>query len=85
MMQRLPYAPCAAIGASKTNSTGYFDIAFREDDYRIRKDYGPRNFAVLWHIALNLLKQDTTAQFGIQNKRLQAAWDENYLLALVAH
>ena len=48
------------------------DIAFREDDCRVRKDYGPQNFAVLRHIALNLLKQDTTAKLGIKNKRLQA-------------
>ncbi len=60
------------------------DIAFREDDCRVRKDHGPQNFAVLRHIALNLLRQDTTTKLGIKNKRLQAAWDENYLLALLA-
>jgi len=38
----------------------------------------------LRHIALNLLKQDTTAQLGIKNKRLQTAWDENYLLTLLS-
>ena len=32
------------------------DIAFREDESRIRKGNGPQNFAVLRHIALNLLK-----------------------------
>ena len=61
------------------------DIAFREDECRVRKDYGPQNFAVLRHIALNLLKQDTTATLGIKNKRLQAAWDERYLLTLLTH
>ena len=30
------------------------DIAFREDDSRIRKDHGPENMATLRHIALNL-------------------------------
>jgi predicted transposase YbfD/YdcC len=59
------------------------DIAFREDECRVRKDYGPQNFAVLRHIALNLLTQETTAKLGIKNKRLQAAWDENYLLTLL--
>lgn len=59
------------------------DIAFREDECRVRKDYGPQNFAVLRHIALNLLKQEATAQLGIKNKRLQAAWDEHYLLTLL--
>lgn len=59
------------------------DIAFREDECRVRKDYGPQNFAVLRHIALNLLKQETTAKLGIKNQRLQAAWDERYLLTLL--
>jgi predicted transposase YbfD/YdcC len=59
------------------------DIAFREDECRVRKDYGPQNFAVLRHIALNLLTQEPTAKLGIKNKRLQAAWDENYLLTLL--
>ena len=33
------------------------DVGFREDACRVRKDYGPENFAVMRHIALNLLKQ----------------------------
>lgn len=60
------------------------DIAFREDDSRVRKEHGPENFAVLRHIALNLLKQDTATKLGTQNKRLKAAWDQDYLLALLA-
>ena len=37
------------------------DIAFDEDRCRVRKDNGPQNFAILRHIALNLLKQRKTA------------------------
>ena len=55
------------------------DIAFREDDSRVRKDFGPENFAVLRHIALNLLKQEQTSKRGIKGKRLRAAWDTDYL------
>ena len=55
------------------------DVAFREDDCPIRKDNAPENFALLCHIALNLLSQEKTASMGIQNKRLQAAWDDDYL------
>jgi len=59
------------------------DLAFREDESRVRKDHGAENLAVLRHIALNLLKQDTTTKLGTQNKRLKAAWDQDYLLALL--
>jgi predicted transposase YbfD/YdcC len=37
------------------------DVAFREDDCRIRKGNGAENFAVLHHIALNLLRRETSA------------------------
>ena len=55
------------------------DIAFREDECRLRKGNGAQNFAVLRHIALTLLKQETTLKLGIKNKRLKAAWDTRYL------
>lgn len=47
------------------------DVAEREDDCRIRKDNAPQNFAVLRHIALNLLNQEKTLKTGIKNKRLK--------------
>ncbi len=59
------------------------DLAFREDESRVRKEHGPENFAVLRHIALNVLKQDKTTKLGTPNKRLKAAWDQDYLLALL--
>lgn len=60
------------------------DIAFREDESRVRKDHGAQNLATLRHIALNLLKQEKTARIGIKNKRLRAGWDEQYLLRVLA-
>lgn len=50
------------------------DIAFREDESRIRKDHGPENFAVLRHIALNLVKQEKTQKASVKGKRLKAGW-----------
>ena len=60
------------------------DIAFREDESRLRKDHGAQNFAILRHIALNLLKQETTCKLGVFNKRLKAAWDLDYLRTVLA-
>jgi len=60
------------------------DIAFREDDCRIRKGNGAENFAVLRALALNLLKQETSLRVGIKAKRKRAGWDHDYLLKVLA-
>jgi predicted transposase YbfD/YdcC len=56
------------------------DIAFREDDSRVRKGHGAENLAILRRLALNLLRQEPTATCGTKNQRPKAAWDEDYLL-----
>jgi predicted transposase YbfD/YdcC len=60
------------------------DIAFNEDHSRVRKDNAPQNFAVLRHMALNLLKHEKTAKGGIKAKRLQCGWNVDYLLTVLA-
>jgi predicted transposase YbfD/YdcC len=59
------------------------DVAFREDDSRVRNPAARENLAVLRHIALSRLKQDQHTKLGIQNKRLRAAWDDRYLAELL--
>ena len=59
------------------------DMAFREDESRLRIGHGPENFAILRHIALNFIKQETSKNEGTQTKRLNAAWGEDYLLKIL--
>jgi len=55
------------------------DVSFGEDGCRIRKGHADVNFSTLRRTALSLLKRESTAKVGIKNKRLTAAWDEDYL------
>jgi predicted transposase YbfD/YdcC len=59
------------------------DIAFREDDCRIRRGHAAENFSRLNRIALNLLKSETQQKVGIKTKRLVAGWDHDYLLSVL--
>jgi len=61
------------------------DGAFREDDGRVRKGYAAQNLAVVRHIALNLLHREQTAKCGTKNKRLKAAWNEDYLFNILTN
>jgi predicted transposase YbfD/YdcC len=60
------------------------DIAFREDESRVRQGHADQNLAVLRRLALNLLRQEPTAKMGTKAKRLKAGWDHAYLLKILA-
>lgn len=57
------------------------DVAFREDESRVRKGNAPENMAMMRHVALNLLKTATTSQkrVSIQSRRKLAGWNHEFL------
>ena len=54
------------------------DVAFNEDQSRARQGFAAENLATARQIALNLLKQDTTAKIGIKNRRKACGWSQRY-------
>jgi predicted transposase YbfD/YdcC len=58
------------------------DVVFREDEGRIRKDNSSQNMVVLRHLALNILKQDSS-KGSLKQKRYRAALEDSFLLHLL--
>ena len=59
------------------------DVSFDEDACRIRKDKGAQTFSVLRHIALNLLRRESSHKRGIKARRKRVGWDQGYLLQVL--
>jgi len=59
-------------------------VVMHEDACRIRKDHAPQNMATLRHLALNLIRQETTHKRGVKTKIKRAGWDNAYLARLIS-
>lgn len=59
------------------------DVAFAEDDSRVRAGNAAANFSAVRQLALGLLKKRTETKVGIKNRRLMAAWDDTFLLRVI--
>lgn len=59
------------------------DLAFREDDSRVRVGHAAENLAVLRKLAHAVLTRDRSVHAGIHAKRLKAGWDTAYLHRLL--
>jgi predicted transposase YbfD/YdcC len=59
------------------------DVTFNEDRCRIRKEHAPENVVSLRHIALNLLRQESSHHVSLRQKRLLCSLDEHYLLTVL--
>ena len=55
------------------------DVTFGEDQCRVRKDHADANLSLLRRTTLSLLTNNHTRKIGVKNKRLAAAWNEEYL------
>ena len=60
------------------------DVAFREDESRLRAENAAENFTVIRHAALNLLRNVKGSKVGIKNRRLEAGWSEPFLLKVLS-
>ncbi len=59
------------------------DVAFREDDCRVRVGHAAENFAVMRHLAINLLKSVKGSKVGVKTRRMIAGWDDDFLLRVL--
>lgn len=60
------------------------DVAFNDDECRIRREQAGENLAVIKHIALNLLTKDTSFNAGIKRKQKKANCSNGYLSPVLA-
>lgn len=59
------------------------DVAFKEDDCRVRQGHAAENFSRLRRLALTLLKNEKSVKRGVATKRLKAGWSHAYLLKVL--
>jgi predicted transposase YbfD/YdcC len=59
------------------------DVVFADDASRVRIDHSAHNLAIIRHIVLNMLRQETTLKSSLRQKRLRAGWDDTYLLKVL--
>ena len=55
------------------------DVGIKEDGCPVYSEHSPENLARVRKMSLNLLSREKTSKIGVANKRLKAAWDNNYL------
>lgn len=60
------------------------DVAFREDESRIRIGNAAANLSILRRLALNLIQQEKSSKRGVRVKRMRAGWDNAYLLKILS-
>lgn len=59
------------------------DVTFREDESRIRKEASPENYAIFRHIALNIIRRNTSIDASVKRKRHMAALNDDVRITLI--
>ena len=59
------------------------DVAYGEDQSRMREGNAAENFSILRRITLNLIRLDKPRKTGVKNCRLKAGWDNAYMEKLL--
>jgi len=59
------------------------DVVMNEDQARNRLDHGPKNLAVLRHMALNLIRKETS-KGSMRGKFKRAGWRNDFLAKIIA-
>jgi hypothetical protein len=73
----------AVTGESRTAPHWVLDVAFCEDDCRVRAGNAAANFSAVRQFALGLLKKRTEAKCGIKIRRQRAGWENKFLLQTI--
>jgi len=60
------------------------DVVMNEDQDRSRLGNSPNNFAVLRHMALNVMQKENATKGSLRGKFKRAGWDDAYLTKLLA-
>lgn len=59
------------------------DVSFNEDKSRKREGNAAENFAIVNRIALNLVKNEKSKKRSVKGKRLDAGWNNDYLIKIL--
>jgi predicted transposase YbfD/YdcC len=71
--------------AVENNLHWVLDVQFNEDESRKRKDSAAENFAVVRRFALTGVTQTPLKRYGVNNRRLIASWNEEYLIKVLGN
>lgn len=71
--------------AVENNLHWMLDVQFNEDHSRKRKDNAAENFAIVRRFALTRITQAPLKRYGVNNRRMIASWNNEYLTKILGN